>query len=160
MSIDREEAMKPSFLLLDKAHPHKIKKDVLYDDLGWPDLKTHPKFEDTCAIRMSVALVGAGQPLTGWLKIKAGPLKGKSVEPSQAKLSRWLKENWGRPEVFKSEDDARHGIGNRSGVASFWGIHGTVQGHIDLVKPDGHGFHDCAMSCFFDSREIWFWPVL
>ena len=51
-------------------------------------------------IGMSVALGAASVPLTGWLKIKAGPLKGKSIEPSQAKLSRWLKEKWGQPEFF------------------------------------------------------------
>jgi hypothetical protein len=152
--------MKPSFALIDRGYPHKIKREVLYDDLGWPDLKVHPKFEDTCAIRMSVSLVAVGEPLTGWLKIKAGPLKGKSVEPSQAKLSRWLKERWGQPEVFSSKDEARGGIGARTGVASFWGLHGTPQGHIDIVKPDGNGFHTCAMSCYFESREIWFWPVL
>ena len=152
--------MKPSFLLLGKGYPHKVKKEALYDTLGWPDLKEHAAFKDTCAIRMSLALVAAGAPLTGWLKIKAGPLKGKSVEPSQAKLSRWLKNEWGQPEIFRRTSDAQREIGVRTGVASFWGLAGTSQGHIDLVKPDGNGFHECAMSCYFDSREIWFWPVL
>lgn len=154
--------MKPSFAFLDKGYPRREKyaRDVLYDQLGWSDLKTHPSFQDTCAIRMSVALSAAGVALTGWLKVKSGPLKGKSIEPSQAKLSRWLKGRWGQPEVFRSKDDARLGIGNRTGVVSFWGIEDTPQGHIDLVKPDGHGFHTCAMSCYFQSREIWFWPVL
>ena len=99
-------------------------------------------------------------PVTGWLKIKAGPLKGKSVEPAHAKLSKWLKQQWGQSELFKNEDDARRGVGNRTGVVSFWGIDNSAQGHIDLVKPDGNGFHDCAMSCYFKSREIWFWPVV
>ncbi|PWF48807.1 T6SS effector amidase Tae4 family protein [Massilia glaciei] len=154
--------MKPSFSFLFKGYPlrHVIMREMLYDELGWPDLKAHKAFGDTCAIRMSVALNSAGVPVPGWLKVKAGPLKGKSIEPSQAKLSRWIKASWGQPEIFKSEDAATRGIGNRTGVVSFWGVDGTAQGHIDLVKPDGNGFHSCAMSCFFKSREIWFWPVL
>ena len=154
--------MKPSFAILAKGYPRRdqFMRDALYDSLGWADLKAHPSFQDTCAIRMSVALNTAGVPITGWLRVKAGPLKGKSIEPSQAKLSRWLKERWGQPELFKSEDAAQRGIGNQSGVVSFWGIDGTPQGHIDLVKPDEQGFHACAMSCYFKSREIWFWPVL
>lgn len=154
--------MKPSFALLAKAYPRRDKfvRAALYDQLGWPDLKDHPAFKDTCAIRMSVALSAAGVPLTGWLQVKAGPLIGKRIEPSQAKLSRWLKKSWGAPTIFKSESEAQRGIGNKTGVVSFWGIDGTAQGHIDIVKPDGNGFHDCAMSCYFKSREIWFWPVL
>lgn len=154
--------MKPSFAFLDQGYPRREKfaRDALYDQLGWSDLKANPSFQDTYAIRMSVALSAAGMALTGWLKVKAGPLKGKSIGPSQAKLSRWLKGKCGQPEVFRTGDDARLGIGNRTGVVSFWGIEGTPQGHIDLVKPDGHGFHACAMSCYFQSREIWFWPVL
>ena len=31
--------MKPSFLLLDKGYPRRIKRQPLYDALGWPDLK-------------------------------------------------------------------------------------------------------------------------
>lgn len=135
-------------------------REMLYDEMGWPDLKNHPAFKDTCAIRMSIALNGAGFPVPGWLQIKSGSLTGKRVEPSQAKLSRWLKEKWGQPEVFKTEDEARGRIGNRTGVVSFWGIEGGAQGHIDLVEPAGNGFHTCAMECYFKSREIWFWHLL
>ncbi len=70
---------------------------------------------------------------------------------------------WGAPEVFKSRAAARDGIAIRSGVVSFFSIEGaggTAQGHIDLVEPDGQGFHTCAMACYFKSAEIWFWPLL
>jgi hypothetical protein len=150
---------KPSFAMLSASHPGRTKRPPFYEKLGWSDLTHNPSFFDTCAIRMSVALNGAGVPVVGWLRIKAGPLKGKSVEPSQAKLSRWLKEQWGDPEVYRSVDEARRGIANRTGVVSFFGLHPSGGGHIDLVKPDGHGFHECAVACYFDSREIWFWPV-
>lgn len=152
---------RPSFAVLSRAYPRRrdYKREGLYDEMGWPDLKEHPAFKDTCAIRMSIALNGAKVDVNGWLKIKAGELVGKRVEPSQAGLSRWLKGKWGPPEIFRTTDDARRGIGNRTGVVSFWGSGGTAQGHIDIVKPDEHGFHSCAMECYFQSREIWFWHV-
>ena len=152
----------PSFAILSKAYPRRQEymRDILYDEMGWSDLKGHPGFRDTCAIRMSIALNGAGVNVTGWLKIKAGKLAGKRVEPAQAALSRWLRKKWGQPDIFQTADEARRRIGNRTGVVSFWGIHGTAQGHIDLVEPFGNGFHVCAMDCYFQSREIWFWHIL
>lgn len=157
--------MKPSFSALQKGYPyeHQFMRPNLYDHLGWPDLKDHPAYQDTCAIRMSVALANARVHIRGPLTIKSGPLKGMSVEPAQAKLSRLLKAAWGAPEVYTGVDVARHAIGNRSGVASFFRIHGASgngQGHIDLVEPDGQGFHLCAMNCYFKAVEIWFWPLL
>lgn len=152
---------KPSFAVLSKAYPRRQEymRELLYDEMGWPDLKTHPGFMDTCAIRMSIALNGANVSVLGDLKIKAGKLKGRRVEPRQAALSRWLKQRWGAPEVFRTPDEARRQIGNRTGVVSFWGIGGSAQGHIDIVEPVGNGFHRCAMDCYFQSREIWFWHV-
>jgi len=152
--------MKPSFSMLYKGYPRRIKRQALYESLGWSDIKDNESYKNTCAIRVSVALVAADVPVTGWLQIKAGPFKGKSVEPSQAKLSRWLAENWGQPEIFRGREEARRQIGIRTGVVSFWGLPGASQGHMDLVKPDGNGLHECATSCYFDSREVWFWPVL
>jgi hypothetical protein len=43
---------------------------------------------------------------------------------------------------------------------SFFRIHENVnQGHIDLIEPRPNGFSECAMSCYFSSQEIWFWPL-
>jgi hypothetical protein len=108
---------------------------------------------------MSVALAGARVPIHGRLTIKSGPLKGRSVEPGQGKLSQILRRKWGAPEVYRSEAEARRGIGVRRGVVSFFSIDGSPQGHIDLVRPDEYGFQECAMSCYFGSREYWFWPL-
>lgn len=159
--LQKNAMSRPSFAALARAYPtrQEYMREGLYDAMGWPDLKRHPAFKDTCAIRMSIALNGANEPVSGWLKIKAGQLAGRRVEPSQAALSRWLKGKWGQPEIFKTPDEARRKIGNRTGVVSFWGIGGTAQGHIDIVEPAAHGFHSCAMECYFQSREIWFWHV-
>lgn len=154
--------MKPSFAILYKNFPRRADylRGPLYDSLGWPDLKTNPSFRDTCAIRLSIALAATGVAIPGRLTIKDGPLNGKPVEPGQRNLSNILKQLWGQPEVFKSEGEARSGIGNRRGVISFFRIDGSAQGHIDLVEPSENGFHSCATACFFQSAEIWFWPLL
>lgn len=153
--------MKPSFEVLFKGYPlrHEYPREALFDHLGWPDIKSHPAYKDTCAIRVSVALGAADVAIRGSMTIKTGALKGKPVEPRQATLSRVLKKKWGAPEVYRGRDAARHGIGNRRGVISFFRIDGGPQGHIDLVKPNGHGFHACAMACQFGATEIWFWPL-
>lgn len=73
------------------------------------------------------------------------------------------KKLWGQPEVYKDETAANEGIGSRQGVVSFFRIRilsvPSNGGHIDLVYPAGNGFHRCARSCYFDSAEVWFWPL-
>lgn len=154
--------MKPSFDQVHQHFPKNETRDVLYKEVGWTDLVNHPSFYDTCAIRMSMALLRAGVTLPGArMAVRNGRLKGRRIEPGQGKLSRILERIWGKPEVYKDEQAARNGIGNRSGVASFFRIHGTSAsgGHIDLVWPNAGGFHDCARTCFFNAMEIWFWPL-
>lgn len=153
--------MKPSFAALFKGYPlrHEYQREALYAQLGWSDIKTHPAYQDTCAIRVSVALAAAGIAIPGRMTIKDGLMKGKPIEPGQARLSYVLKRLWGAPEIYRDRDKARNGIGNRRGVISFFNINGGAQGHIDLIKPDANGFHACAMACQFGAKEIWFWPL-
>jgi hypothetical protein len=112
---------------------------------------------------MSVALLASGVTLpSARMRANAGAISGKYIEPGQGKLSMILKRRWGKPELFKGEKSARNGIGKRSGVVSFFRIHGggpADGGHIDLIWPGIHGFPDCARSCYFSAAEIWFWPL-
>lgn len=157
--------MKPGFYELWRQYPRFDKREALFDRIGWGDLSANPAYHDTCAIRMSVALLGAKMPLPGArMAIKAGDLKGKRIEPGQAKLSGILKREWGKPEVYRDEAAARAGIGTRMGVVSFFRIRQlgvpTSGGHIDLVfMAAGRKFQDCARSCFFDAAEVWFWQL-
>jgi hypothetical protein len=157
--------MKPSFDILNQNYqrPKQSPRDALLMSIGWPDVLKNPAFADTCAIRMSTALVGSGIVLPGArMKINKGPLRGKRIEPGQAKLSNILKRLWGAPEIYKSDSLAREAIGARRGVVSFFRIHGggpADQGHIDLIWPGLNSFSDCAMSCYFRAVEIWFWPL-
>lgn len=156
--------MKPSFIAMEAHYPKRAqyKRAELYKLMGWNDLITKSAFYDTCATRMSVALVSSGVSSFGPLVAKAGPLKGRSIETGQIRLSQTLRRQWGEPEIFRGNDEAKKGIGGRKGVVSFFRIHGArggPGGHIDLVWPGENGFHACAMSCYFDAVEIWFWPL-
>jgi hypothetical protein len=153
--------MKPSFAFLRMGYPKSEKREPLFESLGWSDIAQNQAYKDTCAIRMSIALTRAGVPLmTGTLKVHAGPLKGKRIEPRQRALSEMLKRMWGAPEVYKTEKDATEAIGTRSGVISFFRIGGGPGGHIDLIYPGPFGFSECARSCYFGCWEIWFWPLV
>lgn len=154
--------IKPTFWALYMHFPRTTTREELFASIGWNDLVNSPAYWDTCAIRMSDALLNAGVHLPGArMKAKAGPISGKYIEPGQAKLSNILKRIWGAPEVYGSEAAARAGIGKRTGVVSFFRIRGGSGdgGHIDLIRMGDHGFQVCARSCFFKAVSIWFWPL-
>lgn len=157
--------MKPDFVFVKNNYPRRnvLSTAQLFASIGWSDVLNKPVFADTCAIRVSIAILGAGVTIPGArMPINADPLKGKRIEPGQGKLSNILQRIWGAPEVYKSGNAARDGIGHRTGVVSFFRIHGggpADGGHIDLIWPSQSRFSDCAMSCYFVAVEIWFWPL-
>lgn len=152
--------MKPAFARLRSNYPRSEKREELFAQLGWGTIANNPAYKDTCAIRMSVALARSGMHLSGGtMRVQTGELKGDRIETRQHKLSEILKRLWGEPEKFDTEKGARDGIGNRTGVVSFFRISGGPGGHIDLIAPGPYGFSECARSCFFASWEIWFWPL-
>lgn len=154
--------MKPSFSVLKSNYPRFEQQDALFKGIGWDDLIKNSAFKDTCAIRISVALARSGISLAGGRMLaKAGTIKGMRIEPGQAKLSHLLKRLWGTPEVYSDEVSAKGGIGQRSGVVSFFQLHaGFIDGgHIDLVWPAGNNVKECARSCYFGAKTIWFWPL-
>lgn len=152
--------MKPPFLILWNNYPRSEKREPLFSELGWSDIADNPSYKDTCAIRMSIALLRSGVMLPGArMRVNAGELKGKRVEQRQHKLSEMIKFSWGLPEVYDSEKAARDAIDTRAGVISFFHIAGGPGGHIDLIHPGPYGFSECARSCYFCCWEIWFWAL-
>ena len=93
--------------------------------------------------------------------IKAGKFKGKQLEQGQKRLSDFMTRKFGKPEVYKSGNAARAGIGQRRGVISFFQLLGPTdtQGHIDLVAPDEWNALLCAGVCYWSAVEFWFWPL-
>lgn len=161
---------KPIFAALSAHYPRKpkvpndggIDGPTLYRNIGHPEYAEHPLMQNTCAVRVSLALLGAGiQPSPGHMTVKAGPFKGKRIEQGQKRLSDFLRKRLGQPEVFPSGLEAARKIGKRRGIISFFGLYGSgdSQGHIDLVEPTTSGGLQCAGSCYFTAREVWFWPL-
>ena len=157
--------MKPSFAMLRQNYPRlaHLDKVALHKSIGWEDVLQHAGFGDTCAIRMSIALLKSGVSLPGArMTIKAGPLKGRRIEPGQGKLTRILTQVWGQPQVFRSRQQAFSALRQSQGVVSFFqieGADGPNQGHIDISQPSGGDYPECAMSCYFSSVEIRFWAL-
>ena len=155
------------FAVLMKEYPRKrdIDHDALFRLLGWDDLIKNPTYANTCAIRVSLALLRAGVHIPGGrLQVKIGAHKGKMIEPGQARLSMILSRPTmlGAPEKF-SGSAIGEGIGQRSGIVSFFRlIPGIYEGgHIDIVSPllGGAGALACGTDCYWTSKELWFWPL-
>lgn len=133
----------------------------VYEAIGHPGLEKKPEWANTCAVRMSVALIAAGVKIRpGRLRIKAGRFKGEMVEPGQRNLSDFLAREIGTPEIYKGGAKARNAIAWRTGIVSFYQIHGGGnQGHIDLVSVQDWPELLCNGSCYWDSLDVWFWPL-
>ncbi|MGH8854055.1 MAG: T6SS effector amidase Tae4 family protein [Telluria sp.] len=163
--------MNASFASLRMHFPDtdNVSRDELYQWIGYPENANNANFYNTCAIRMSLALLGAGFPSPGTWPIKAGKFRGRSIEIRQRKLSAWLVRHLGEPAKFKSGQEAERAIGDRRGIVSFFSIYGdsNPQGHIAIVSRDrwgryircGNEFDGTATGCYWSAREVWFWPL-
>lgn len=154
--------MMPNFDVLRKHHMgREVDPDQVYIAIGLPaDMALDPTWANTCAIRMSVALISTGIRIRpGSLTIKDGPFKGKMVQASQRRLSEFLIQELGAPEKYRSGPEAEKGIGARRGIVSFFRIAGRNQGHIDLVSIQDWPKIHCSVHCYWDAEEAWFWPL-
>lgn len=146
-----------------------VGREELYHWIGYPENITDPNFYNTCAVRLSLALLGAGYPNPGKWPIKAGKYRGRFIETRQRALSAWLVRQLGQPVKFKSGQEAERAIGSQQGIVSFFSIYGdqNPQGHIAIVSRDrwgrylrcGNEIGGTATGCYWSSREVWFWPL-
>lgn len=162
--------MKVLFAVL-RAHfldPVSVSREELFQFIGRPELIPDGNFYNTCAIRLSLALVAAGLPNPGVWPVMRGKYKGRMLETKQRKLSQWLVRYLGQPEKYKSGREAEEKIGSRHGIISFFQLHGPTdhQGHIDIVMMDRWGRYlrcgnesDNAGGCYWSAVEVWFWPL-
>lgn len=161
--------MKPFFTKLktnhyssNKYNPSFLGAEELYRKIGY-DIenlkKQNPGYVNTCAVRMSLALLQSGVPFVGRLKIKDGPFKGKMIEPGAKLLADQLKKPhiFGYPTLIDPKK-ATQLLSGKKGVVLFWKITGYGGGHIDLIEPI-NSIQVCNSGCYFSSKEIWFWPL-
>lgn len=135
-------------------------REDLFKSIGWDDLIDNDAYLNTCAIRLSLGLLGARVPIRGRMRIKKGEFAGKLIEPGQRLLSEWLKGYWGQPEVYDAKTVGY--VKNRSGVISHFAIDPRSpvgQGHIDVLSPTQGDPFRCESMCHWRARETWFWPL-
>lgn len=79
--------MKPRFSVINQNYPAKESREMLFTEIGWPDLIDNKAFWDTCAIRMSYALRLSSVPFIGGsMRAKAGRIKGNIIQIRQADI--------------------------------------------------------------------------
>lgn len=161
---------RPQYAVLAAGYPRKpgIDTATLYTGIGHPEYVNDVRMQNTCAVRVSLALLAVGiHPLPGNIDVLAGRYAGLRIESGQKKLSAFLRARLGQPEVYRSGYEAWTKIRPRRGIVSFFHIHGggewDTQGHIDLVGPERtddpmYDLH-CAGACYWSSTEVWFWPL-
>ncbi|MGJ7914813.1 T6SS effector amidase Tae4 family protein [Massilia sp. LXY-6] len=161
---------KPIYAVLAAHYPKKPRTPsdggmdaaALYRSIGHSEYVENMYMQNTCAVRVSLALLGAGiQPFPGHMTVKAGKFKGKRIEQSQQRLSDFLQKRLGPPEVYPSGYEASRKIGSRRRIVSFFRLNGSwdPQGYIDLVEPATAGGLKCMGTCYFSAQEVWFWPL-
>jgi len=161
--------MKPSFSSLKKNYyssnelqSNYISGADLYAEMGIDHeklIKQNPAYINTCAARVSLALFKSNVSFVGRLPVKSGKYKGKKVETGAKLLAdQLMKPNvFGMPEIYKPTDFLRK-ISGRKGVVLFWKITGYGGGHIDLIDSSTANAV-CGSNCYYQSKEIWFWPL-
>lgn len=155
---------KPAYTLLRKNYPAptEVLSKQLWGSIGHPEKASDPQWQNTCAIRLSLALLGAGMVIEpGFLEVKSGKFAKRMLAITVVGLSDYLTRQWGEPEKI-SGALAWERIYNRMGVIRFVQLWGPFdpQGHIDLIGPtEKNRVAECAGACFFHAVEVWFWEL-
>ena len=161
--------MKPLFQTLKQNHysssyqqGERVSEEDLFSEMGidFQALKKqNALYANTCAARMSLALLKSGTPISGRLKIKAGKYKDRYIEPGAKLLADQISKPTmlGKPEVYSSNEFLSK-VKNRKGVVLFRKVSGGSADHIDLIEPI-NSMQVCHSSCYFQSKEIWFWEL-
>lgn len=155
-------ALKTNHYSANKNNATFVDKTDVYKEIGYDYdnlVKENPGYSNTCAVRMSLALLKSGVSFSGRLKIKTGKYTGKLIEPGAKLLADKLSLGtaFGKPKIFKpSEFESK--IGRYKGVIFFWKISGYGGGHIDLIESV-NASQVCHSACFPLCSEVWFWSL-
>lgn len=161
--------MKPSFNTLksnyyssNELQSNYVSGAELYAEMGIDHdklIKQNPAYINTCAARVSLALLKSGVNFKGRLTIRSGRFIGKKIETGAKLLADQLKlpTVFGMPEIYKPSNFLQK-IKGRKGVVLFWKITGYGGGHIDLIDSVTTNAV-CSSGCYYQSKEIWFWPL-
>jgi hypothetical protein len=133
----------------------------LFATLGWSDKAGSPGYLRNDAVLTSLALLSANAPLSGPLKIEAGPLAGRKVQNGANRLAGWLAERHAIPETLSlaaGMGAVANKLFGRRGLVAFIQDIGPAGGSIVLL--DGR---NAAAACIAAERihplEVRFWTI-
>lgn len=161
--------MKPNFITLkanyyssNELNTNYVDKKRLYEEIGYDIealIRQNAGYANTCATRVSLALIKSGVHFAGRLKIKKGGHEGRSIEPGAKLLADQLSRSsvFGRPQILPPDEAIRR-LRDKKGVVFFWKVVGYGGGHIDLIETVDT-VQVCNSACYFSSQEVRFWPL-
>lgn len=133
----------------------------LFAELGWSDRVRVPGCRRNDSVIMSLALLVAGAPLQGPLRVESGSLMGGRVECSVSRLADWLGEHHLAPELAPVEDWAlavAELFFGRRGIIAFVRDPSPMGGSIALL--DGKTAHAaCLKALHVHPQDVRFWPL-
>lgn len=155
-------ALKSNYYSSNERQENYVSGFDLYAEMGIDHdelVKQNPAYVNTCAARVSLALLKCNVSFVGRLTIKSGKFAGKKIEAGAKLLADQLKRPtiFGMPEVHDPTKFLGQ-IKGRKGVVLFWKIVGYGGGHIDLIDF-GNANAVCSSNCYFQAKEVWFWPL-
>lgn len=120
----------------------QLDQKSLFDLLGWADPAGLPGHAANGAVLTSLALLAAGIPVNGSVKIEAGPLAGSKAINGANRLAEWLAQRHTAPEIL-SLDAGMPGIVDsllgRRGIVAFIQGTGPAGGMIGLLDGRNAG---------------------
>lgn len=158
--------MTASFASLKQSYNtyNRLDTEGLYRSLGWGDVVDKPEWQNTCAVRLHLALMDAAVSIPGRFPVLRGTHKGKRIEVSQNRMAERIESSgtFGKALVFSHaafmKEDGYKQVAGRTGIVSFQRMPGYAGGHIDLL--DARSEWNCLRQCYFNAGEIRFWQVV
>lgn len=134
---------------------------TLFAELGWSDRLGMPGYHRNDALLISLALLAAGAPLQGRLRVESGRLTGGKVESSASRLAAWLGEHHLAPELAAVETGAltvADSFFGQRGIVAFVRDSSPSGGSIALL--DGKTADAaCRDALHVHPQDVRFWPL-
>lgn len=152
-----------NFATLVKAYRHyaALPPAELLAGLGWAERAGSPGYARNGAILTSLALLSCSTPLSGPLRIEAGPLAGRKVENGANRLADWLAERHLAPELIPLAGglgQVAYQLFGRRGIVAFIQGNGPAGGEIALI--DGrNATAQCIAAETCHPLEVRFWEI-
>lgn len=138
-----------------------LDKGNLFNILGWADKAGSSGYVRNGAVLTSLALLSSGVPLSGSLRIEAGPLAGGKVFKGSNRLADWLSVRHEAPEILsldKGLAEVAYQLFGRRGIVAFIQGSGPQGGVIGLLDGRNSGALCCAAE-LKHPLEVRFWQL-